>query len=152
MTCIPVTLEVGATTVIFDGETPDADGNVWLWSALPGWWDPPALEHSSVVLGGDLGELVTNSVYRPREVTVEITCDVRGGSLGAARDTMTALANMLVTPGTLTVDDGDPRYATVLLESTFTHSLIADVGLQFNLPLVAFDAYRHLVSDDSGSI
>lgn len=163
-TCvITMSLEVplvggGTITAVFDCDTLDADGNLWVWTRLEGWWEPPEPIYDQVLLGdttgGVLGSVVTASRYGPRALTLAASVDCRQGSLNAARDKLTLLSNMITAAGTLTVDDSaDPRYATVYLADRPSQTVLGSgSGIEIELPLIAYDAYRHLVSDDTGVI
>lgn len=143
---IAIALDTGTVSLAFDA-TEDADGNAWIYQNLDGWWEPPAIDYSTVVLGGDYGEIVTNARYKPRTITLRAF--VKTGDVMKARQKLTALADL---PGTLTVDDSfSARYANVELADV-PRSRVATGGLEVEFPMVAHDAYRHDVTTDVGRV
>jgi hypothetical protein len=155
MACPSITLAVptAADPVTFDCETEDLSNNVWIWTRLDGWWEPPTPSYDTIDLKEDLGQTVTNAQWNPRQITLQATAIIGGtGSLDAARNTLTALCDMLIVPGRITVLEAVPLYSTVYLADKPQHGNVlgAGRGLEVQIPMIAYDVYRRRVSDDVG--
>lgn len=151
---ISVTVEAPWTSIVMDSVSPDVNGNVWTWTKLDGYWEPPDPAYDTIVLGRDLGEIVTNARWNPRTITLRAVVNTTAGDISKARDTITQLANLLITEGRLIVyDTADPRYAPILLADTPRHNVIVENQLlEVELPFVAYDVFRYLVSSGAGTV
>lgn len=154
MTCPTVHLAVpyDGDALVFDCATEDEAGNRWVYTSLVGWYEPPAPVYSTFPLGGTLGDEVTRSTWAPRQITLGLTNIIGSGNLDAALDSLVALSNMLSVPGRLTVFDNVPKYADVLLSDQPPPPRVVGErrAVEMQIPMVAYDVYRHRVSDDVG--
>lgn len=149
--CASFSLETASAEVIFDCETPDESfsGVVWVWQNVDGWWEPPAPERPTI---DGLGIPVVSAPrvlarWQPRGITLEATAIC--GSLAAlqdARDTLTALCDMLRTPGTF-AEVGVKTIAVRLADRPTADVLGDALGLTISIPMIAHDPMRFDGSD-----
>lgn len=151
--CVAFVLESPSTTVTFDSATPDDSGLVWTWTDIEGWWEPPAPDRQTLDgLGISTVSVPTAQRWQNRAITLKATvaCGGDPDSLGAARDTLTALCDMLRTAGTLTSIETVSKRASVLLADRPTQTVIGEaLQLEVTIPLVAHDPLRTVVSDST---
>lgn len=149
----------GSGTLTFDYATPDefsAEGTLWFWSDLQGWWEPPAPVRETLVGPSQSGALLTAEVttarWAPRDITLECFAALNG-SQTAYIDALNTIAAM-GTPfgpdvyGSLSVIDDVPKAVAVRLGSDrIKHELIGQMGLlKVTIPLVAHDPLRTVIA------
>lgn len=157
-TCPTVTLILGsAGTIVWDCETadPSPSGVTWVWTELPGWWEPPSPQRASIAgplaIGSTLQvESPTSARWSPREVTLIGHALTNGDSTAYvdALNTISKIGSTTVGPGYLIVDDHetDPLAAIVRLNGRpGTETQGAMASIKVTLPLIAHDPYRRVV-------
>lgn len=134
--------------------TADADGNVWTWSELAGWFGNPAPVYSSFDRGGSKGLHTFGRRYQGRPMT--LTGFVRCGSqtkLFAAMDTLESTFDLVASSGTLTVNEPTPKQATVILNgSPDVHVTGGTAGVRFQVPLLAPDPRKYSTTLHSAAV
>jgi hypothetical protein len=136
----------------FDGLTPDADGVIYDWKDLPGWWDSPASRVStterqpfgSIVTAARENErqLVLNGVAHMPRVAAVIPNPYK------AIRRLKAACHALSVPGVLTVYETDltlQAYAR-LAQPIRTRRIMTNLGcaaVEFDIPLTCADPRRY---------
>lgn len=148
MTFTPVTVTLNG--FLFDSLTPDADGILWSWQALDGWFDTATIRQETAERAS-MGMVTT--VARTNARAINLTAIASAHTPGMRIDDLMyramrrlkASCNLSAGPGDLVVAEpglslkSSVRLASPILSRMFGHRH----GVTFSVPLIAQDPRRY---------
>lgn len=152
MTCLPLTFD----TLVVDGVTPDANGTVWTWTVLDGWFDSPPVRVAQQEIPGT-GETITLARQNARPITLELVATLPElpapaplglDGIGAARVLAKTAGHCVFVPHLLIVTDvefGAGHLSSLVRRvGTMKDAIVGDLrGLRVQYPLLAPDPLRY---------